>query len=101
MLPGFELVAGYLEFRVHLHDLLWIGAELGEAVTWLIVLILAPKPLLVDHFLHVRDGLALLPVIAGQSEDRGPRMANDHALRRLFAGRAVIKGAPVGGLERE
>src|SRR5882672_5886341 len=99
MLPGIELVSRYLELRIYFHDLLWIGAELGEEVLRLVVHVLPTKPLLVHHFLYPGNGLDFLPVIAGQIEDQRHLVANDQALRRLFVRLAVIKAAPDGDQE--
>src|SRR5258708_30117094 len=101
MLPCFELLGWYLKFRIHPHDLLRIGAELGEEFAWFVVLVLPAKPLLVHYFLYSRDGLDLLFVIAWQIEDQRHLVANDQALCRLFVRLAVIKAAPDGDQERE
>src|SRR6185369_13674725 len=51
------------------------------------------------HFLHARNGLDLLFVVAGQIEDQRNLVADDQALRRLFARLVVIKTPPDGDEE--
>ena len=70
MLPGFQLVLRNLVLRIHIQNLRRVGTELGEEVVRLIVFVLPSKPLLVHYLLNVRQGLNLLPVVAGQIEDQ-------------------------------
>src|SRR5215831_11980801 len=68
MLPGFDLLRGYLKFGIDLEQFLGIGTELGEEVFRLVVLVLPAEPLLVDHLGDTGDGPDFLPIGGGQIE---------------------------------
>src|SRR5262249_53603845 len=101
VLPRLQLVLRNLVFRINLEQFHRIRAELCEKIVRLVVPILPSKPLLVDHFLHMRQRLNFLPIVARQIEYKRYLVPHDEPLRRLFTGFAVVKTPPHRNKERQ
>ena len=95
-LPGQHLIRGDLEVGEDLQDFIGVGAELGEHILRLLVLVDASKPVVGGNGHYAANGPDLLPVEQRHGLGERDAVTSDQALGGLGAERVNVEGAPDG-----